>query len=123
MTFFENSRRPAAAESATDDDGYVDALVNDIIENTGSLMRYAEQTAAEKTALDAFERKMQGVAAQLTPETPREEVHRLRHIFLHETFGELLADYTNHTGKTPEETNVAELLEWSSLQTKPGAKE
>lgn len=52
------------------------------------------------------------------PEIPwSEEVHRERHVLLHRSLDELLADWITHTGKTPSGDTVMEFLQWSHLQT------
>lgn len=44
--------------------------------------------------------------------------HRQRHVFLHDAFDELIADYlTWNRGKVPSNTTAMELMEWSHAQT------
>lgn len=43
--------------------------------------------------------------------------HLEKHIQLHNSFDELLADFISHTGKRPSETSVMELMNWSYEQT------
>lgn len=45
------------------------------------------------------------------------EEHKKRHISLHHSFDELLADYIDHTGNLPSQTTVMDLLKWSHEQT------
>jgi len=44
------------------------------------------------------------------------EKHIERHIFLHKSLDELVADFINHTKNLPSETTIMELLKWSSDQ-------
>ena len=46
------------------------------------------------------------------------ELHRLRHVHLHDALSDLLADYWFHHGeeKQPETTTVHELIVWSAQQ-------
>lgn len=44
--------------------------------------------------------------------------HRARHLMLHQSLDELLADYLRHNaGALPSTTTVMELLQWSHEQT------
>lgn len=45
------------------------------------------------------------------------EEHKEKHIKLHKSFDELVADYVSHTEKLLSETTVMELIEWSYSQT------
>ncbi len=45
------------------------------------------------------------------------EEHKQRHIKLHASFDELLADFIGHTKGLPSETTLAEFMEWSYGQT------
>ena len=45
------------------------------------------------------------------------EEHRLKHIALHNSLDELLADWIIETGSLPSKSSVLELLEWSHSQT------
>lgn len=47
--------------------------------------------------------------------TPQE--HKDRHIALHRSLDELLADYITHTGKLLNQTTAMDLIEWSYKQT------
>jgi len=49
--------------------------------------------------------------------TQTSQEHLWRHIELHRMLDELVADYIAHTGKTPSETTVIELMQWSTQQT------
>jgi len=52
------------------------------------------------------------------------EQHKQKHIKLHRSLDELLADFIIHTGKRPSETSLMELLDWAFEQTKePTANE
>ena len=50
-----------------------------------------------------------------------EEEHRLRHVALHNSFDELLADYMTHTkregGEQITQRPIIDLLQWSYKQT------
>jgi len=54
------------------------------------------------------------------------EIHRARHIELHRSLDELLADMIQQTSCLPSKTTIRELLEWSHKQTvsptEPGEK-
>jgi hypothetical protein len=52
------------------------------------------------------------VAEELTPEQ-----HRERHVALHRSLDELLADFIGHTGSLPSQTTLTEFLTWSHSQT------
>jgi hypothetical protein len=43
--------------------------------------------------------------------------HKARHVELHKSLDELLADFIGHTGGLPSQTTVMELIEWSYQQT------
>jgi len=43
--------------------------------------------------------------------------HKDRHLELHAKLDELVADYISHTKKTPSDTNIMELINWSYKQT------
>ena len=43
--------------------------------------------------------------------------HIARHIKLHKSLDELLADFLIHTGRLPSKTTVLKLMEWSHKQT------
>ena len=45
-----------------------------------------------------------------------EEEHKERHIKLHDSLDELVADLISHTEKLPSETTVMELISWSAGQ-------
>lgn len=45
------------------------------------------------------------------------EAHRQRHIKLHHSLDELLADWIDHTGALPSKSTVLDLVEWSHRQT------
>ena len=47
---------------------------------------------------------------------PSEE-HKIRHIELHKSLDELLADYINITGNLPSKTMLSDFLKWSYMQT------
>ena len=47
---------------------------------------------------------------------PKEE-HIERHIQLHKSLDELIADFIGHTGKLPSKTTILELMQWSFEQT------
>lgn len=49
------------------------------------------------------------------PFTP--EQHRLRHVALHSSLDELVADFARHTGKLFSQATLLELMEWSHAQT------
>jgi hypothetical protein len=46
------------------------------------------------------------------------EEHSQRHFELHKNFEELLQDFTDSTGKIPDETTLTQFLVWSLNQTK-----
>ena len=46
-----------------------------------------------------------------------EDSHRRRHLELHESLDELVADMINHKEMLPSKTTVLELIEWSYQQT------
>ena len=47
-----------------------------------------------------------------------EEEHRLRHVELHKSFDELMADFlAQHPRKLPSNTTLMELMVWSHKQT------
>lgn len=46
------------------------------------------------------------------------EEHIVRHKELHKKLDELVADFIDHTGKLPSDTNLMELMTWSCEQTK-----
>ena len=43
--------------------------------------------------------------------------HRERHIVLHASLDELVADFISHTEALPSETAIADLIKWSYEQT------
>ena len=43
--------------------------------------------------------------------------HRRRHVELHNSLDELLADFLTHTKNRPSETTIYELMKWSHEQT------
>ena len=43
--------------------------------------------------------------------------HKARHVELHRSVDELVADFIRHTERLPSKTTVMELLEWSHGQT------
>ena len=45
------------------------------------------------------------------------KIHKERHIELHRSFDELVADYIHHTKNLLRETTVMDLIEWSYSQT------
>lgn len=45
------------------------------------------------------------------------EEHIERHKQLHKSLDELLADYIDHTGNLPSQTNLMNFLHWSYQQT------
>ena len=45
------------------------------------------------------------------------EQHRERHILLHSSLDELLADFITHTGSLPSKTAIIDLMIWSHKQT------
>lgn len=45
------------------------------------------------------------------------EQHQQRHIELHKSLDELVADFITQTGKLPSKTPLIELMEWSYQQT------
>lgn len=44
------------------------------------------------------------------------EKHKRRHYKLHRMFDELLADFIDHTHKTPSKATLMELIKWSAQQ-------
>lgn len=46
-----------------------------------------------------------------------EQEHRERHIELHKSLDELLADFISHTEVLSSKATISELVEWSYLQT------
>ena len=53
----------------------------------------------------------------LEDKKPEQETHKARHVELHKSLDELLADFVLHTGRRPSQTNLMELLSWSHEQT------
>ena len=45
------------------------------------------------------------------------EEHQARHVKLHESFDELLADFIGHTDGLPSTTTLMEFMTWSHEQT------
>jgi hypothetical protein len=45
------------------------------------------------------------------------EEHRARHVELHRSLDELVADFIRHTDRLPSETSVMDLMMWSHAQT------
>ena len=45
------------------------------------------------------------------------EAHKQRHIELHKSLDELLADFIGHTERLPSKTRLKEFLAWSHQQT------
>lgn len=45
------------------------------------------------------------------------EEHRQRHVKLHRSLDELLADWIDQTGALPSKSTVLDLVEWSHQQT------
>ena len=45
------------------------------------------------------------------------EEHKQRHVELHKTLDELLADFLRHTNKFPSKTPIIDLMSWSHEQT------
>lgn len=45
------------------------------------------------------------------------EEHKARHVELHKSFDELLADFIDHTGGLPSKTTLMEFMNWSHEQT------
>jgi hypothetical protein len=46
-----------------------------------------------------------------------ESNHRARHVALHRSLDELVADFIGHTGALPSKTSVLDLMQWSFEQT------
>lgn len=44
--------------------------------------------------------------------------HKQRHVELHKSLDELVADFIDHTYKTPSQTTLMEFMKWSADQTK-----
>ena len=50
--------------------------------------------------------------------------HKQRHVELHRSLDELIADFVTHTDKMPSQTSLRELMEWAYQQTiEPTEKE
>lgn len=47
-----------------------------------------------------------------------EEEHKARHVALHRSLDELVADWIFHTGSFPSHASVVDLINWSYSQTK-----
>lgn len=45
------------------------------------------------------------------------EGHKQRHVELHQSLDELLADFIGHTGRLPSETPLSDFVLWSYEQT------
>ena len=53
----------------------------------------------------------------------KNQSHQERHVFLHNCFDELLADFIDHTDSPPSKTSLVEFMEWTYSQTiKPTEK-
>ena len=50
--------------------------------------------------------------------TVNKDEHRQRHIELHKSLDELIADFIEHTGKYPSGVTLMEFMKWSYEQTK-----